>query len=90
MGIGLFALAVASRLRQKIIQDKEGKCADCGEYVGQRMEIHHKLPRSKGGNNNPENLIGLCGEEKNDCHEKWDREVLGPIHKSKKRKKIIW
>jgi 5-methylcytosine-specific restriction endonuclease McrA len=73
--VGLIAFAVIKSWRREIIERQEGKCGDCGQYIGNKLEIHHKLPKGLGGGNNPSNLIGLCGEEFNDCHEKWDNEA---------------
>lgn len=41
---------------------QHGKCAICGKPI---EHYHHLIPRSKDGNNLPENLVGLC----KDCHE---------------------
>ena len=42
---------------------QEGKCACCGRPVD---DIHHIVPRHKGGSDGPDNRIGLCRE----CHHK--------------------
>lgn len=72
----LTAMAVSKSLRQLVIQRQEGECAECGEQIGNRLEIHHKMPRAYGGSNAPGNLVGLCGEDFNDCHDFWDKEAL--------------
>lgn len=74
--LGLTVFAITRALRQFVIDRQEGKCADCGQYIGNRLEIHHKLPRVFGGSNHPDNLIGLCGEGLGDCHSEWDYEAL--------------
>lgn len=40
---------------------QDGKCACCGEPI---MDIHHIVPRHKGGSDGPDNRIGLCKK----CH----------------------
>ena len=69
--LGLLALAVTDRVRRKIIKDQEGECGDCGVHARDKLEIHHKLPQSMGGDDSPGNLIGLC----HNCHIRWDYEA---------------
>lgn len=40
---------------------QKGKCAHCGKSI---RDIHHIIPRHKGGSDGPENRVGLCDE----CH----------------------
>ena len=42
---------------------QNGKCACCNKQI---EHYHHIVPRSKGGSDTPENLIGLCSK----CHSK--------------------
>ena len=72
----VFAMAVSSSLRKLIVKRQNDKCANCGTEIRNRLEIHHKLPKAYGGGNNPENLIGLCGEKDGDCHDRWDQEAI--------------
>ena len=45
----------------------DNRCQDCGNLPDFRgLQKHHKIFRSKCGNNNPDNLIWLCGK----CHSK--------------------
>ncbi|MCX7596799.1 MAG: HNH endonuclease [Fischerella sp.] len=49
-------------IRSKVLQRDNRKCQVCGkEYSGQ---VHHIIPKSKGGTNDLSNLILLCGR----CH----------------------
>lgn len=64
-----------SSTKEKIRQEQDNCCADCGIKV-RRLEIHHIIPKCQGGTNERVNLIGLCGERDNDCHEKWDYLAL--------------
>ena len=53
--------------RQKTMTRKSYKCSMCGRTA---REVHHKVPRSKGGKNDPGNLVVLCRE----CHETLHRK----------------
>lgn len=52
----------------ELLERQKGKCAHCGMFFkdGDRMEIDHKIPKSKGGRNIKENLQLLHGH----CHDK--------------------
>jgi len=42
-------------------------CQRCGKYGpsgGGELHVHHKIPRGRGGSDDPSNLITLCS----DCH----------------------
>ena len=42
-----------------------GKCEYCGREIDYRgMQLHHVVPASMNGTNNPHNLMCLCSE----CH----------------------
>ncbi len=48
-----------------------GGCERCGRSVTSLWDgwsIHHRLPRGRGGQNSPENLIFLCGSGTTGCH----------------------
>lgn len=48
-------------------------CQNCHRQVERRYrEIHHKIPVSKGGTNNQNNLMMVCPT----CHTKLDEEAL--------------
>lgn len=48
-----------SKETRKSIYKREGyQCAVCGST--RQLEIHHVVKRSRGGGNNPENLVCLC------------------------------
>lgn len=62
---------------------QDGKCPFCGKTI---EHYHHIKPRSEGGSNRPENLVGLCS----DCHariHKGDTEMAGLIDKLGEQKK---
>ena len=50
------------RTRQTVLAATGGYCAQgCGRLA---VEVHHIIPRSKGGPDTPENALPLC----RDCH----------------------
>ncbi len=53
--------------RQKTLVRDRFVCTMCGRPA---EEVHHKVPRSKGGKNDPGNLVVLCRE----CHEMLHRK----------------
>jgi ATP-dependent DNA helicase RecQ len=53
------------RIRESILRRDEFKCVECGEPCeANEADIHHLLPRSAGGSDEPSNLITLC----DGCH----------------------
>jgi RNA-directed DNA polymerase len=44
-----------------IAKNQDWKCPICKDYLsnGERIETHHKVPRVKGGSDDPENLVHL-------------------------------
>lgn len=59
-------------------READNTCACCGVKVrrSNELECHHEVPQSLGGSNTRVNLVTLCGEAYNDCHEKYDKLVL--------------
>jgi hypothetical protein len=56
--------AVPTRLRYEIFRRDNHRCVDCGASAHDdpliRLEVDHRIPVSKGGTNDPENLQTLC------------------------------
>ena len=51
--------------RRKIYESAGGKCEYCGREIEyHEMQLHHVVPVSMNGTNNPHNLMCLCSE----CH----------------------
>jgi len=42
-----------------------GVCVRCGRPAANR---HHRLPRSRGGTDDPHNVVPLCGSGSTGCH----------------------
>jgi 5-methylcytosine-specific restriction endonuclease McrA len=52
-----------SKETRKAVYRRDGwRCALCDST--KTIQIHHYIPRSRGGTNSPQNLITLCS----DCH----------------------
>ncbi len=63
------------RIRRYVKRRDGGRCTECGiEVKGRRVpyEIHHIVPRSRGGTEHPANLRTLCSV----CHRKYTNELL--------------
>lgn len=58
-------------LREIVRREQNFCCASCGESR-YKLEVHHRVPRSRGGANNRENIVGLCTK----CHKEWDETSL--------------
>ena len=56
--------AVPPALRKRIILRDRGRCSTPGCRHEKYLEIHHIVPTSKGGTNEPSNLLTTCGR----CH----------------------
>lgn len=50
-------------VRQMALERDESKCQRCG-VTGMRLNVHHKVPISRGGTSELDNLITLCWN----CH----------------------
>jgi RecQ family ATP-dependent DNA helicase len=52
------------RVRESILRRDSFKCVECATPCRDGADIHHLLPRSSGGSDEPSNLITLC----DGCH----------------------
>jgi 5-methylcytosine-specific restriction endonuclease McrA len=52
--------------RMKTLQDAEFTCQLCGRHS--HLEVHHILPRSRGGPDAKANLVTLCHNCHRDVH----------------------
>jgi 5-methylcytosine-specific restriction endonuclease McrA len=41
-------------------KSQKGRCWYCGKKVGDKYEVDHRVPLSRGGSNAPENLVIAC------------------------------
>jgi RNA-directed DNA polymerase len=90
--------------KQKIAKRQEGRCLECFEslFNDEEIQIHHRIPRSLGGNNSYNNLVLvhlLCHQQIHakakwaidECQKDRDREILtdesSTTHRSKLKEK---
>lgn len=64
-------------IRSQVLLRDNFRCQECNFY--KHLEVHHIIPRSKGGSDEPSNLITLCQR----CHAK----KHGFAHRENKRKR---
>lgn len=68
--------------RRQVRERQNFRCALCGGHhppgdKGGCISVHHRIPRSRRGTNDPGNLVGLCrGPGTNECHTKTDYLTL--------------
>ncbi len=62
--------SIAPSVRRKVLAAARHKCQRPGCQHNRFLEIHHIVPRSLGGSNQPENLVVLCGTCHRLIHEK--------------------
>jgi len=58
---------IPPRIRREVLVRDRHRCRRKGCNHTRFLEIHHIIPRSEGGTNDPENLVTLCSG----CHELW-------------------
>jgi len=64
---------VARATRRLVLQRDNNRCTLCGSTSD--LEVHHIVPRSEGGTNDPDNLVTLCAICHSDSH---DRPLISP------------
>lgn len=68
-------MQVQKQIREQVIERDRGKCQNCCASVGQSGDVHHVVPRGKGGSDRLSNLVLLCRE----CHDAvHDDDVMAP------------
>lgn len=70
--------SIAPSIRQFVLARARHQCERPGCHHSKFLEVHHKIQRSQGGGNDPENLIVVCGG----CHRL--------IHDSRQRESVWW
>lgn len=56
------ARPIPSALRKLVLERDGYACARCGRSLaGNYYSLHHRLPRSRGGQHTAENLVTMCG-----------------------------
>jgi Domain of unknown function (DUF222)/HNH endonuclease len=59
IGVGPATSALPPRLRRFVLS-RDGGCTADGCTSRYRLQVHHRTPRSQGGNHHPENLTTQC------------------------------
>ncbi len=65
---------IPPRIRREVLARDKHRCQAPGCHRTRFLEVHHLTPRSRGGDNKPDNLITLCGA----CHRLWHEQGGGP------------
>lgn len=64
------------RIRTQVIQRDNFKCVECGTVAKSAdIDVHHLLPRSAGGTDDPSNLVTLC----DGCHAAHHPKLAGGL-----------
>ena len=63
---------IPPRVRREVLTRARGRCQAPGCRNAHFQELHHIIPRAKGGTNDPANLVVLCSR----CHALWHRKNL--------------
>ena len=50
--------AERNRLFNEAVPVKIGRCEECGKFAN--LDRHHKIHRSQGGKDTPDNIVYLC------------------------------
>lgn len=69
--------------RDKVLKRDNNQCTSCGRRDD--LHVHHIHPKSKGGENNPLNLVTLCRK----CHSKAHGREIHIMHVSSSAKAIF-
>ena len=64
---------IPPRVRRGVLARDGHRCRAPGCGRTRFLEVHHLVPRSRGGTNHPENLVTLCGT----CHRFWHERGEG-------------
>ena len=65
---------IPPRIRREVLARDRHRCRRKGCNHSRFLEIHHLTPRTKGGSNDPENLVTLCTA----CHKLWHEKGGDP------------
>jgi len=61
--------AIAPSVRRDVLTRDRHQCRRKGCTHTRYLDLHHIVPRSRGGSNEKQNLVTLCGA----CHRQWHR-----------------
>jgi len=66
---------IAPRVRRAVLARDRLRCRAPGCGRTRFLEVHHIVPRQRGGSNQPKNLVTLCGA----CHRLWHERGIGAV-----------
>jgi 5-methylcytosine-specific restriction endonuclease McrA len=66
---------IPPRLRREVLARDQHHCQAPGCVRTRFLEVHHIIPRNRGGNNQPDNLTTLCSS----CHRLWHEKGVSPV-----------
>ena len=66
---------IAPRVRREVLARDRHRCRAPGCGRTRFLEVHHIVPRKRGGSNRAENLVTLCGA----CHRLWHERGGGAV-----------
>ncbi|MFH2053720.1 MAG: HNH endonuclease, partial [bacterium] len=61
---------IPPRVRRRVLARDGHRCQGAGCTNTRFLEVHHVLPRARGGTNRPDNLITLCSACHRHIHDK--------------------
>ena len=64
---------IPPRVRREVLARDRHRCQAPGCENTRFLEIHHRVPRARGGDNDPANLVTLCSA----CHRLWHERATG-------------
>jgi hypothetical protein len=64
--------AIPPAMRRTVLSRDRHRCRGVGCRNTRFLEVHHIVPRGRGGKNRPENLVTLCSR----CHGLWHEKQL--------------
>lgn len=69
------SMTLSNEIREPVIERDQGQCGNCGTLVGDGGDVHHIVPRGKGGSDKLSNLRLLCRQ----CHDAiHEDDVMAP------------
>jgi transcription elongation factor Elf1 len=76
---------IPAMTKKLIFQEANSRCPFCGEQEVTTLEIHHIHPQSEGGDDQPQNLILVCGN----CHNKITNGVISDVDVFRKKIELL-
>jgi ATP-dependent DNA helicase RecQ len=76
-----------ANIREAVLRRDNYKCVECGTPChSAEADVHHLLPRSAGGTDEPSNLVTLC----DGCHAAHHPKLAGRLARRVMEKWAVW